>query len=88
MSTMALCDCEDCYNNEIRNHIYPINTIEQKFLQKHRDFWFKVYIEHICDDCMLNINEDYKDFFIIEKFNKMSINKEYINHPALLDELG
>jgi len=84
VSSLKLCDSDDCYQSENDTTIYHIDFETKEFLKEHCSSWFKFSFDDICKDCVDNINIDYPNFFIIDKYSDLSINKNYLDYPELL----
>jgi hypothetical protein len=85
MSSLQLCDGDDCFNTENDRKIYNISGKTREFLRTHCQFWFNFYIKDICQDCIDCANADYEGFFVIDDNGSLRIGDEYIAHPSLLD---
>ena len=84
MSSLKLCDCDDCYQTENDCYVYHIDYETKEFLRKHCGHWFNGSYEDICQDCIDQTNMDYPDFFIIDEFGDLSISQKYLDNPELL----
>ena len=84
MSSLKLCDNDDCYQTENDCYVYNIDSETTDFLKQHCSHWFKSRFDDICKDCIDQTNIDYPDFFFIDSYGDLSIGKKYLDNPFLL----
>lgn len=84
MSSLRLCDADDCYQSENDCGVYHIDKETEDFLRKHCSYWMKSSYDDICEDCIDNINTDYPNFFIFDEYDRLTISQGYITNPELL----
>lgn len=84
MSSLKLCDSEECCHTENDCKIYDIDCDTKEFLKEHCKSWFNYSCDDVCRDCVDNINFDYNGFFIIDKYSDLSIGQKYLDNPSLL----
>ena len=84
MSSLKLCDADDCYQTENDCYVYHINRETADFLKEHCSHWFKSSFDNICQDCIEQTNIDYPNFFIVDNYNDLIISEKYLDNPLLL----
>ena len=78
MSSIKLCDSEDCYQTENDCRIYSVSIwMRQKVEELHITNWFKTPYKDICQDCIDQANVDYPDLFLLDCINNVYINDKY-----------
>ena len=85
MSCRRYCDIRDCYEDEDGGEIYSIDFETREFLKTSLSRWFNAY-DDICQQCIMDINSDYPDFFLVHGASNLSVNMKYVNNPELLKE--
>ncbi|MDX8383429.1 MAG: hypothetical protein R8M45_05065 [Ghiorsea sp.] len=85
MSSLKLCDSDDCYKSENDCRVFSIHGETKRFLKMYCKTWFQLMpISDICQDCIDNANADYEGFFEVDGYS-LKIGSKYINDPTLLD---
>lgn len=85
MSSLQLCDGDDCYKSENDvDYIYHIDFETKEYLKKHCEHWFNSSCDDVCQDCINEANMDYPNFFILDEYDNLSISKEYLENPEKL----
>ena len=79
MSSLTLCDGEDCCNSENDCKIYYITSeMEDRINALHISRWFDYTRDDLCKECVDQSNIDYPGLFIVDKHNKLSISDKYV----------
>ena len=85
MSCRRYCDIKDCYEDEDDGRVHSIDFETREFLKTNLSRWFNAY-DDICQQCIMDINSDYPDFFLVGNAGGISVNMKYVNNPELLKE--
>lgn len=84
MSSIKVCDCVDCYNTEQEEEIYHIDFESQAILKKHFKGWMNGSYDDICIKCVTQTNRDCEGFYIIDTYNNLTIDNDYLIIAGIL----
>ena len=86
MSSLSLCDGNDCYKTENDCEVHHVDDKVEKFLKMYCSNWMNGSYDDICQDCIDSVNEDYQEFFIFDEYDGLCISDKYLQNPELLKE--
>jgi len=84
MSSLSLCDGDDCHQTENDCDVFHIDNDVEKFLKMHFSHSMNGSYCDICQDCIDSLNNDYLEILLIDESGDLYVNDKYLQNPELL----